>query len=432
MRMRNDESGQATAIMALVMGIVMIGFLALAADVGYLFHEKRMAQSAADAASLAAAEEDSYPGDSSNALPAAKAAAKMNGFDTTLAKNPATVVLSTSSTGIYSNVGNSGSSAWVTAVVSRPIPTFFLSAFNSGFKTMQVSASATSAQGQSSPTCVCLQSTSGQGLSMSNGASISAPSCGITVDSSSSNAIGIVGGASVNATTLGTVSTNWNTNANINNGGSIASSTKIVQGISTQCSPSLPAAPTDTACSADPMSSQSGGGATFTVGPNSSYGTTVGGNTVCYNSLTVNGNGDTVTLNPGIYVINGGQLHFLSGTNGGGNGVFFYLTGNASLVIDNGANVKLSAPTSGTYSGIAIYQAASDTNALSIQGGAATVISGSILAPGAAVTLGNGSGSSISAAIDAQSLTMNGGGTLTAAPGVSLGTLNTSVAKLTE
>jgi hypothetical protein len=60
-----------------------------------------------------------------------------------------------------------------------------------------------------------------------------------------------------------------------------------------------------------------------------------------------------VNLNPGVYVISNGELHFESGANNasntGGNGVFFYLVGTASLVIDNGANVNLTAPSSGTY-----------------------------------------------------------------------------------
>jgi hypothetical protein len=141
-------------------------------------------------------------------------------------------------------------------------------------------------------------------------------------------------------------------------------------------------------------------------------------------------------LTSGIYVINGGELHFESGANNasnkGGNGVFFYLVGNASLVIDNGANVNLTASTSGTYAGILVYQVASDTNALSVQGGSNTSFNGAIYAPGAAVTLGNGSGSTIDANIAAKSLTMNGGGTLNSSATSGLGTLSTSVAKLTE
>ena len=51
--MNPRESGQATTIMALFMGLVMLGFIALALDVGYLFRAKRIAQAAADAAAVA-------------------------------------------------------------------------------------------------------------------------------------------------------------------------------------------------------------------------------------------------------------------------------------------------------------------------------------------------------------------------------------------
>jgi hypothetical protein len=267
---------------------------------------------------------------------------------------------------------------------------------------------------------------------MSNNAKITASGCGVTLDSTSTNTLGIVGSAELTSLSLGTVATGWNNSSNINNNGSIASSTDIVTGISTGCAPTLPTVPSDSTCSADPFNSVSGGGAQYTVGPGSTYGTTVGGNTVCYTALTVNGNGDTVTLNPGIYVINGGSLHFESGSNKGGNGVLFYLEGNASVTIDNGANVNLIATTTGTYANILIYQDPADTKSLSIQGGSTAVMQGAIYATGASVTLGNGSGTSITADIVAQTLTMNGGGTLNSAPNASLGTMNISTAKLSQ
>jgi hypothetical protein len=157
---------------------------------------------------------------------------------------------------------------------------------------------------------------------------------------------------------------------------------------------------------------------------------------VCYNSLTVGSNGDKVTLNPGIYVIHGGTLHFLSGANNasnlGGNGVFFYLTGTANLLIDNGANVNLTAPSSGTYNGAVVFQDPADTQAISIQGGSNTSFNGAIYAPSSNVTLGNGSGSAIDADLVAKSLTMNGGGTLNSTAAANLGTLSISVSKVTE
>ena len=178
----------------------------------------------------------------------------------------------------------------------------------------------------------------------------------------------------------------------------------------------------------------SGGGVKYTVGP-----ATAGG-TMCYKSLTVNGNGNTVTLNPGIYIINGGTLHFNSGgPNLGGNGVFFFLTNGANVVIDNGANVNLvaggigSASSTGIYNGILFYQDpggspssdAGDSSAISIQGGASSVINGSIYAPLAAITIGNGSGTTVNADIVANTLTMNGGAILTASPNTNLGSVST-------
>ena len=154
---------------------------------------------------------------------------------------------------------------------------------------------------------------------------------------------------------------------------------------------------------------------------------------MCYNSLTIGSNGDTVNLNPGTYVINGGEVHFLSGTQTGGNGVFFYLVNGASMVIDNGANTNLTAEGSGPYSGILVFEdPSSDSAALSIQGGSSTVFNGAIYAPAAGLTLGNGSNTTIDAAVVAKTLTMTGGTTLASSAQANMGTLNLSVAKITE
>lgn len=416
-------------MLAIFAGVCALGFTALALDVGYLFHVKRMAQAAADAAAIAAAEELSA-GYSTNEQSAANAMAKLNGFDTTLATNPATVTLSTPSSGNFTG------SSYVQAVVSRPIPTFFGAFLKS--TTVTVSAQAIAGGGQSSPTCICLEGQTGMDLNMSNNSKLTASGCGVTDDSSSSNAVGVVGSATLSALTLGTVSSNWDNSNNINNNGSITSSTKIVQGITTQCSPALPAVPTynSSQCTADPLTHYGNGGSSYSVGPSSTYSTTQTGNLVCYTSLTVGSNADAVDVLPGTYVISGGELHFESGSgnhsNTGGNGVTFYLVNGANLVIDNGANTNLVAPTSGTYSGVLIYQDAADSQALSIQGGSTAVLTGTIYASDAAITLGNGSGTSINADIVAQSLTMNGGGTLTSTSTSNLGSLNTSVAKLAQ
>jgi Flp pilus assembly protein TadG len=432
MKIYRSESGQATVFVAIFAAIVMVGFLAFALDVGYFFHEQRMAQAAADSAALVAAEEDGY-GNSSNVQTAANAVAKLNGFDTTLSSNPATVTITKLTSGTYSKSGTTPvPTTWMQATVSRPIPAFFLSGFKKTPTTMTVSAVAVAGEGESSPTCVCLEATGTQNLNMSNGSKLSAPSCGVVANSSSSSALAIYGGSTLSALSLGTVSSTWDTSSNVYGGGSVSASTKVVQGTTSTCSPAMPAAPVDTNCSADPLNSNGIGGSSYTVGPGSSYGTTQGGNTICYTSLSVAANSDTVTLNPGIYVINGGSLHFANGTQKGGAGVFFYLENGASLTIDNGANVSLSAPTSGTYSGVLFYQQASDTNAVSIAGGSSASISGAIYAPGAVVNMSNGSSSSVTSNVVAQTLNMSGGGSLNVTASTNMGTLDITGARLSQ
>jgi Flp pilus assembly protein TadG len=421
--------------MALMMGTFLFGFVALAVDVSSFYQQKREVQAAADAAAVAAAEEASYGNSTETA--AAQASVRRHGFNPHASKNPATIKIKTPTTGNYA-----GNTSYIEVDVSQPVSTLFLSGF-SRTSTMTVSARAVASAGQSSPTCVCLEGTSGTDLNMSNGSTINTVGCGITVDSSSNNAVTMAGGSYLSADSIGSIAVNWNNAGNVNNGAKISSTTKVVQGISTACSPALPPAPVynTSQCTADP-SGHYHGGAAYSVGPgaDSNYTTTQSGGPfaglACYSSLTVGSNGQKVNLNPGTYVISGGQLHFQSGAGGvsnqGGDGVFFYLTNGASLVMDNGASANLIAPTSGDYSGTLIFQDPADTQPINVQGGSKAVYNGTIFAPSSNLTLGNGSNSTIAADIVAKTLTINGGAKLTSTPIANLGTLNISVAKLSE
>ena len=124
-------------------------------------------------------------------------------------------------------------------------------------------------------------------------------------------------------------------------------------------------------------------------------------------------------------MITTGALHFESGAGGhsnlGGNGVFFYLTGTASLVIDSGANVNLvsggatesggaTAPVVGSYDGVVVFQDPSDTSAITLSGGSSSYMNGAIIAPSAALTASNGSSTAVmEGGISVNSLTLTGG-----------------------
>ncbi len=66
--------------------------------------------------------------------------------------------------------------------------------------------------------------------------------------------------------------------------------------------------------------------------------------------------GANVTFNPGTYIIEGGSLDFGAGTTITGNGVTFILRDrNALLQVSQNSRLRLTAPTSGPYAGVAIY-----------------------------------------------------------------------------
>ena len=422
MKTISDEDGQATIFVAIFTATVLFGFLAMAIDIQYLFHAKRMAQAAADAAVVAAAEEYGNVG---NEQAAANAMAKLNGFDTTLANNPATVTLSTPSTGNYA-----GSAAYVQATVAQPVSMFFLNAFSQK-ATVTVSARAVAAGGLSSPTCVCLESPTGMNLSLSNSAQINATNCGITVDSSSSNAVGVVGNASINALSLGMVSSTWNYSSNVKNSGIIYPTTKIISGITSQCKPVItpPSLPNGIACYNNPIQGWNAANnytGIYTL-PLSTETTT--SKTLCLNSLDTSDSAQ-VNFSPGYTYYVKGDFKAGGGAALYGSGVTFYVGGNINL--SNGANSTLAAPTVGSNPPVPQTLFYAMGNTVTIQGGASSSFSGLIYAPNAAVSLTNGSGTSLNMDLVAKSLTMTGNAKLQSYASSDLGTLNISVAKLTE
>jgi len=436
MRILNDERGQAAILLASFLALAALGFMALAIDTGYFLHEKRMAQSAADAAAIAATEEFTS-GNSGNMQGVANAMANLNGFNTTLAKYPASVVINTPP--LYGTYA--GNSNYIEAIVTRPVPTLLLGAFNPTRNTLTVAARAVAGGGQNAPTCICLEEPSGMGLNMSNDAQINATNCGVTVDSDSSNAVGVVGSAGINALSLGTVSTNWDNSSNVNNAGTISSSTKVVTGVAA-CSPTIatPTLPPGITCYPNPIN-----GYVLSPGYNGNYTLPLNGasqmvngqaqalpnevptsGVVCYQSLNLS-DAASVTFSPGYTYYIEGDFTTGGGAPVSGSGVNFYIAGNVDIA--NGVTVNLSAPSTNGVPGTLFYVAGST---VTIEGGSNSNFSGLIYAPSAAVTLDNGTGTTTDMDFVAQSLTMAGGASLNSYANTNLGTLNTTVAKLSE
>lgn len=98
-----------------------------------------------------------------------------------------------------------------------------------------------------------------------------------------------------------------------------------------------------------------------------------------------------VTLEPGIYVIKNGELIFRSGSKTVAPGVMFYLTGSgASVTVNGGADLDLTAPASGLHAGMAFMQdpAANPGATSKLQGGGVVKLSGGIYLPTQTLQIG--------------------------------------------
>jgi hypothetical protein len=123
-------------------------------------------------------------------------------------------------------------------------------------------------------------------------------------------------------------------------------------------------------------------------------GQTIGGNDtavlqpgVYTGPIRVEGNA-SVTLQPGIYILRGGLL--VSGNaRVRGDGVLLYNeNGRIEVQVQGNGELRLSAPTRGTYQGITIFQSRSNTEPLWFSGNASLRISGTIYAPKGLVHFG--------------------------------------------
>lgn len=118
-----------------------------------------------------------------------------------------------------------------------------------------------------------------------------------------------------------------------------------------------------------------------------------------------------VTFEPGLYIIEGGNFTAGGGTAPAliGDDVTFYFTNGGAAKINGGAQLNLSAPTSGPYSGILFFGGRSDTDAHIIQGDATSSLTGAVYMPASEVTFsGNSTTSSGCTQVIADTIVMTG------------------------
>jgi len=313
-----DRRGNVAIMFALSASVLTIG-LAGAVDYSHASSVRSKMQEALDTAVIAG-EKASASGTQSAAL--TTAAEVFSG-------NFAAVSTSATSTFTFNADGSLSGSA------SYTMPTFFGAIMAQPNIAMGVRSKAA---GSASSVCILLVDPSAsQSLLANSGTNITASNCEIDVSSTANPDAIFNSGVTINASKTCLKSANY-----IKNGGTI---NNLTASCSTATNPYvgvLPA-PASTTCSGATANggNYNGGNVTLTPGVYCGW--------FNFNSAP------TVTLQPGVYVIKNGGWNVDGGT-WTGTGVTFYFADTSHIQFNSGMNMTLSAPTSGTYSGILFYE----------------------------------------------------------------------------
>ena len=254
-------------------------------------------------------------------------------------------------------------------------------------------------------------------FNISGNGSLTATSCSVHVWSSNSKALEVSGNASLSAQSY--VHGNYNCN-----GGATcppafpAASPNITSGVAVPATTSTAFNPLVNLPTPAVGSCSFGTGSTpysisSTPAQPISHGTYCGGITV---------SGGTLTLNSGIYILNGGGLT-VSSNSGAiiGSNVMFFFTGQGAesgkqnpLVVSGGASINLTAPSSGPYMGVLFFQdpGATYNGQNTLSGGSTFTGSGTWYFPTTTLTFSGSSAANSTMAFIVKDLTISGNATV--------------------
>ncbi len=373
-------------IVLLVVSLVALAALVgVANDIGYAWRIRLKMQSVADAAAMAGADA-LYMGGSISPTAAAKAIATQNGFTDGAGTsiNPNTVSVTVNNP--PATGPNSGNSNAVEVIVAQAQPTFFLNV--AGFSTLSVSARAVAAVTSSNNCMYSLNPSASGALKMAANSHVNS-SCGLLVNSSNSSAVIGSSGATISAPSLGIVGNkSWS-------GASLPSNTTT--GVASFSDP----------LAYEPTPSVSGSCTTLaTVPSNTTYSLAAG----YYCGLNVHSNSTVNLTSSGTYSFDG-NVTLDANTSLNGTGVTLYFQ-SGSLSMSSNTVLNLSAPTSGTYAGIVIFQDRSDSTPLSLSSNSAMALTGAVYAPDSNLTLASNAFANVYSILVASTITIASNSTI--------------------
>ncbi|HEX9464885.1 MAG TPA: pilus assembly protein TadG-related protein [Alphaproteobacteria bacterium] len=363
-----DRRGAYSMVTALLLP-VLAGFTAFGTEVGLWFYSHQAMQSAADAGAFSAA--TAYFSGSTAYSTEAKAVAASYGFVDGPSGNATVTVNKPPTSG--PNVRTPDA---IEVIVSQTQKRLFSAVVTSS--TLTIGARAVAVSGIGGTGCVLsLDKTASVDISAKGTPNVVLSGCSMYDNSNSSSALTDSGNATISAKSVSVV-------------GGISGLTHVTttDGIKTGAAPI-----------SDPY-------ADVTVPPYTPTCTPSSGSVLnpgVYCGLTIQ---STVTLNPGLYVIDGGALTVNANANLTGTGVTIVLTSHTgssypTVTINGGATVNLSAPSDNTtgpagfqgMQGIVMYEdgKAPVGTAVKLNGGSTQTFQGALYLPTAAATFTGGS-----------------------------------------
>lgn len=334
-----DRSGAAAVIVGLAMP-VLAGMGLLGVDAAVWYSERRNLQTAVDAAALAGALHHAYGYGVSSVTAIATRDAIRNGFDPT---NGAISVNRPPSSG-----PGAGDPAAVEVVLTENLPLFYSKVLGENSATVTVRATASTVI-EDEFCILALDPTLDSAVNVAGNAMVTM-SCGIAVNSNSALALDIAGSVELTASTASITG-----QMHVDGSPSITFSEPPKSGQPPVADPYTHLdVPAFAGC--DHTNAVVQNAETLTPG-------------VYCGGLRANA-GAVVDLEPGVYILAGGEFHINGGATVRGTDVTFLLTDDTSgdfttVNIAGGANMELSAPASGNWAGILFYQ---DRDAPSYQG----------------------------------------------------------------
>jgi len=365
-RLRRSQAGNILVTTALILPL-LVGFVGLGVDVALWFYKHQSMQSAADSAAISAATGSTGTG---GVALEADAVTPTYGFVNGSNDVVVTVNQPPRSGNHIATVGA------VEVIIKQPQTPLFSSVFlHSKFNILARSVAIPTGQG-----CVLALNATASGAATIQGTSaVNLVNCSLYDDSNSGSALNLNGSGTLSALSVGVVG-----------GESGASNITTIQGNRTGISPvadpyaDVPM-PTFSGCDQKNFTAKKA----ITLSP----GVYCGG-------MKLDA-GAVVTLNPGIYILDQGSLSVAGGATLIGNGVTFFFTSSsgsnwATATINGGANVNLTAPSSGPTAGIVFFgdRRMPVGTAYKLNGGSTQVFGGAIYFSKGAVTFAGGSGTS--------------------------------------